>query len=88
MKAIVPFREEKWRQSEELFQRLLATFPEGVNAPEALYHVGVCRSRLGDVAGAREAWEQTRARYPSSPWAKYAGDRLGEIPPPAPASGG
>jgi TolA-binding protein len=83
--AIVSFRQERWREAEEIFQRLLATFPEGVNAPEALYHVGVCRLRLGDAPGAREAWEQTRARYPTSPWAKYAGDRLAEM---GPAHGG
>ena len=77
--AIVSFREEKWAAAQRIFERLIANFPEGVNAPEALYHIGLCRLRQGDVPGARVAWDATRARYPGSPWSKYAGDRLTEV---------
>ena len=77
--AIIYFRQEKWRQAEETFQRLMATLPEAPNVPEALYHVGICRLHLGDLDGARAAWEQTRASFPTTPWSKYAGDRLAEV---------
>ena len=77
--AIIYFRQEKWRQAEKTFQRLMATFPEAPNVPEALYHVGICRLHLGDLEGARAAWEQTRASFPTTPWSKYAGDRLAEV---------
>ena len=77
--AIIDFRLERWAPAEKTFRRLLDTFPEAPNAPEALYHVGVCRLRQGDVLGAKAAWESTQERFPSSPWAKYSGDRLGEL---------
>ena len=77
--AIIYFRQEKWRQAEETFQRLMATFPEAPNVPEALYHVGICHLHLDDLDGARAAWEQTQARFPDTPWGKYAGDRLAEV---------
>jgi hypothetical protein len=78
-RAIILFRQEKWAEAEAAFVQQVETFPEGVNAPESLYHVGLCRARRGNVAGAVQAWESTAARYPGSPWTKYAGDRLAEV---------
>jgi len=77
--ALIYFRQEKWRLAEETFQRLLRTFPEALNAPEALYHIGLCHLHLGDLDGARTAWQQTQTRFPTSPWSKYAGERLAEL---------
>jgi TolA-binding protein len=53
-------------------------FPEGPSAPESLYHVGLCKARLGDMPGAIAKWEETQRRFPGTPWAKYAGERLAE----------
>jgi len=61
----------------------MATFPEAPNFPEALYHVGLCRLHLGNLDGARQAWQEVQARFPSTPWGKYAGDRLAEVGHPA-----
>ena len=77
--AIVYFREEKWQRAEEAFRRLIRTFPEALNVPEALYHVGICRARQGDVAGAQATWEEVKTLFSATPWAKYAGDRLAEV---------
>lgn len=77
--AISSFREERWADALPVFERLVEGFPEGINAPEALYHVGLCKLHLGDKAGAQAAWEQVKATYPDATWAKYAQDRLNEL---------
>ena len=77
--AISSFREERWADALPVFERLVESFPEGINAPEALYHIGLCKLHLEDRAGASVAWEQVKARYPDAPWAKYAQERLNEL---------
>lgn len=77
--AICSFREERWADALPLFELLVAEFPEGINAPEALYHVGLCKLHLGDRTGAVEAWNKVKSQYPDAPWAKYAQDRLNEL---------
>jgi hypothetical protein len=72
------FRQDDWAKAEEVFQRLVDRFPEGPSSPEGLYHVGLCKARLGDMPGAITAWQETQKRYPGSPWAKYSGERLAE----------
>ena len=75
------FRQDKWPEAEKVFQRLVDRFPEGPSAPESLYHVGLCKARLGDMPGAIAKWQETQARFPGTPWAKYAGERLAEQQP-------
>ena len=79
--AISWFRQDQWAKAEAVFERLVARFPEGPSAPEAQYHVGLCKARLGDMPGAVAAWEATERRFPDTPWAKYAGERLAEQKP-------
>lgn len=76
--ALVYLRGEQWQEAGERFQSLVETFPEAVNAPEALYHVGLCRDRVGDEAGAVEAWQETLRRFPDTNWAGFARQRLAE----------
>jgi hypothetical protein len=77
--GITYIRENKWKEAEDVFKRLVARFPDGLNAPEAQYHVGLSLQQLGDRQGAIAAWEETQKRYPDSPWATHAGERLAEI---------
>jgi hypothetical protein len=72
------FRQDKWKEAEPVFQRNVDRFPEGPSSPESLYHVGICKARLGDMPGAIAKWEETQQRFPGTPWAKYAGERLAE----------
>ncbi len=76
--AIVHFKREEWSKAEEVFQHLLERFPEAANAPEAFYHLGLCRARRGDVDAAIEAWRETARRFPEADWARYAEERLRE----------
>jgi hypothetical protein len=75
------FRQDKWAEAEKVFQKLVDRFPEGPSAPEADYHVGLCKARLGDMPGAIAKWQETQQRFPGTPWAKYAGERLAEQQP-------
>jgi hypothetical protein len=77
--SIILFRERDWPAAEEAFRRLVETYPEASAAPEALYHVGLCRIRAGDVDGAARAWTETRERWPETQWARDAGERLREV---------
>jgi TolA-binding protein len=76
--ALVYLRGERWQEAGQRFQSLVETFPEAVNAPEALYHVGLCRDRVGDGDGALAAWRETLRRFPDSNWAGFARQRLVE----------
>jgi tetratricopeptide (TPR) repeat protein len=76
--ALVYFREEKWEAAEQRFRELVERFPEAMNAPEALYHVGLCRDRRGDVDGAVATWQDAARRFPESNWAGFARERLKE----------
>ena len=76
--ALVYFREESWAEAEKRFFHLVDRFPEAVNAPEALYHVGICRDHLGNRTGAFTAWEETIHRFPDTNWGRYARQRLQE----------
>ncbi len=51
--SIILFREKDWAEAEKAFQRLLDHFPEAAAAAESLYHVGLCRARLGDARRGR-----------------------------------
>ena len=73
------YRQDRWADAARVFSELLATFPEAHAAAESDYHLGLCRARLGNQAGAIEAWRDTRERYADTPWAKYAGERLAEV---------
>ena len=76
-------QERLGERRETAFQRLLDRFPE---APSAR---GVDSITWGSAArdsatagGAVAAWRETQARFPGTPWAKYAGERLAEAARP------
>jgi len=77
--AIIYFRESKWADAEQRFREIVDEFPESPNAPEAYYHVGLCRLRQGDVPGAVMAWDETIRLFPESNWSRFAQERLDEI---------
>jgi tetratricopeptide (TPR) repeat protein len=76
--AISLFRQNDFAEAEKAFTRLLTNFPEAQASAESLYHVGICRARLGDPKGAVEAWEETERRFADTPWAAHARARLAE----------
>ena len=79
--SISMFRKDDWAGCAAGFQRLLDRFPEAPSAAESTYHLGLCRAHLGEKEAAAAAWRTVQERFPDTPWAKYAGDRLGELKP-------
>ena len=79
--SIIFFRKNDWKNCADGFEQLLDRFPEAPSAAESTYHLGLCRARLGKQDGAVAAWRETQARFPDTPWAKYAGERLAEVKP-------
>jgi hypothetical protein len=77
--AMVYFREEQWSEAEKRFRTIVESFPEAPNAPEALYHLGLARARLGNHAEAADAWRETVRRFPEVQWAVHARARLAEV---------
>lgn len=77
--GITYFREQQWKEAEAVFRQLVDGFPDASNAPEALYHVALTRMQQGDRQGAIDLWESVRQRYPDSPWARHAEERLAEV---------
>src|SRR5262249_60949403 len=45
--SIIYFRKNDWKNCEQGFARLLERFPEAPSAAESMYHLGLCRARLG-----------------------------------------
>jgi len=79
-------RQERWAEAEEAFGRLVQRFPDGLNAPEARYHLGLARWHLGKRDAAVAAWRVVVQRYGDSAWAQHAAARLREagVDPAAP----
>jgi tol-pal system protein YbgF len=50
----------------EQFEGVLARFPAGNKAPDALLKLGICRQKLGDPNGARELFVRLTQQYPKS----------------------
>src|SRR5439155_1184931 len=46
------YRQEQWAEAARVFTDFVTTFPEAQAAAESMYHLGLCRARLGNQAGA------------------------------------
>lgn len=62
----------------ELFAKVAETMPDDARAPEALLGLSSCQNELGDKRGARATLEKIVSKYPSSPAAQTARQRLGK----------
>ena len=74
--AIILYREQRWREASQVFQQLLARFPEAHAAAESSYHIGLCAERLGELREAVRQFAETRDQYPGTQWAQFAAERL------------
>ena len=76
--AITWYLENRNEEAIAAFDELIRRYPHNLRVPEAQYHVGLCRFRQGDEAGGIEQMRMVIERFPGSPWANYATDRLRE----------
>ena len=72
-RAEVLYIKRRYSEALRAFQTYLSRHPQGVKAPDALLKVGYCRQRLGDAAGAQQAFVRLRHEYPQSEAARLAG---------------
>ncbi len=70
--ARVAFAQERWREAEELYRRIVREFPETDAAPEALYWAGVAAYKGGNQNALAETARQFQDRYRDTSWAKKA----------------
>jgi tol-pal system protein YbgF len=56
----------EFARAAEQFEGLLARFPYGNKAPDALLKVGLCQQRLGSREQAQKTFAELRDRYPKS----------------------
>lgn len=54
------------------FEALVAAFPRGERAPDALLKIGQCQQNLGDGGRARRTWERVVRDHPASVAARQA----------------
>ena len=66
------YRQRDYRQAAAEFQKTVDNYPPVAQVSEALLKIGLCRRALGDVAGAREAWELVTKQFPKSDAARQA----------------
>ncbi len=62
----------RYREALVRFEHFLAAHASSRRAPDALWKVSLCRERLGDEAGARNARRRLLERYPASVAARMA----------------
>ncbi len=64
------------RKATEAHRLVVAKWPANGKAPDALLNIAVCQQELGDGKGARASLETLVAKYPDSPAASTARQRL------------
>ena len=62
------------------FDKVIEIYPGQDKAAAAYYKSGLCRRELGDRPGSLKKWQELIQRFPNSPEAKLAQDRIREQP--------
>ena len=71
-RAEVRYLQRNYGEALVEYEAVLRRFPEGNKAPDALYKIGMCHTRLGNAASARDAFERVKHQYPTSEAARLA----------------
>jgi tol-pal system protein YbgF len=57
-------------------QKVLASWPDSAKAPDALLNIASCQAEMGEVKVARETLQSLLKKYPGTPAAEQAKQRL------------
>jgi tol-pal system protein YbgF len=57
-------------------QKVLASWPNSAKAPDALLNIASCQAEMGDTRAARETLKTLQKKYPGTPAAEQAKQRL------------
>jgi peptidoglycan lytic transglycosylase len=66
-------------EAQALIMRLVESFPDAPELPEALYLLGMIGEARGETDAAAHAYRELQVLVPTSGWADGAGDRLAEL---------
>jgi tol-pal system protein YbgF len=66
------FAQGDYAHASEQFEGVLARFPAGMKAPDALLKLGMCHQKLGHAAQARACFDRLVQDYPQSDAARHA----------------
>ncbi|MBU1355829.1 MAG: tol-pal system protein YbgF [Candidatus Edwardsbacteria bacterium] len=74
------YAQKKYQEALAEFEKVIALYPNQDKAAAAYYKSGLCYKELGNKAAARENWEILIKKFPRSPEAGLAQDRIKELP--------
>ncbi|MCX9154759.1 tol-pal system protein YbgF [Niveibacterium sp. 24ML] len=72
------YQQREIAEAVKYYGKTADTWPDDARAPDALLGLSNCQAELGDKKGARASLEKIVSRYPSSPAAQTAKQRLGK----------
>lgn len=72
------YQQREIAEAVKYYGKTADTWPDDARAPDALLGLSNCQTELGDKKGARASLEKIVSRYPSSPAAQTAKQRLGK----------
>ncbi len=74
------FSEKQYPSSIETFQQVLNRYPNGSKAPNAMLKQAAAYQQVGDSTAARILYERLIEKYPRSPQAQIAKQKLKQMP--------
>ena len=89
--AICFYKERHWEKTIDLFEQLVARYPDSVYVPEAEFHIALGLNNLGRKGQAVAKFQSILVQHPASPWAGHTRTQLeviarGAVPPGSVAS--
>jgi tol-pal system protein YbgF len=76
--AVSWFKEARFRETIDEFERFINAYPGSEYLPEAFYHIAMSHAFVHEPEKARTAFEGVIRDFPSSRWADYSKERLRE----------
>ncbi|MDP2808241.1 MAG: tol-pal system protein YbgF [bacterium] len=70
------YAQKKYEPALTEFEKVVGNYPGKDKEPAALYKMGLCLQEMGDKAKSRQYWQLLVKKYPKSPEAALAKDKL------------
>lgn len=70
------YAQKKYEPALTEFEKVVGNYPGKDKEPAALYKMGLCLQEMGDKAKAKQYWQLLVKKYPKSPEAALAKDKL------------